>query len=191
MSNKAVFFDRDGVLNVDTDYISLISSVELYDGAADIIAYCKNLGYWTFIVTNQPIVARGIISEEELIKFNFDYKTLLLKQNCRAEIDEIFYCTHHPEADVEKYRILCDCRKPKPGLLIKAIEKYSIDPSKSFMVGDRISDIIAGFLAGCKTIQYKSGKHLEPMIKTDLNIPENIQPDYIIDRISDLRKIIV
>jgi len=191
MSNKAVFFDRDGVLNVDKNYISLINSVEFYDGAADIIAYCTNLGYRTFIVTNQPIVARGIISEEELIKFNLDYRNLLLKQNCRAEIDEIFYCPHHPDANVKKYRQLCDCRKPKPGMIIKAIEKYNIDSSKSFMVGDRISDIIAGFLAGCKTVQYKSGKHLEPMIRTDLNIPENIQPDYVINQISDLKDIIL
>jgi D-glycero-D-manno-heptose 1,7-bisphosphate phosphatase len=188
--NKAVFFDRDGVLNIDNDFVTDINQVILHENAAEMIAYCKNLGYKTFIITNQAVVARGMITEQKLLEINEDYKNLLLKYHSSANIDQIYYCPHHPHANLEEYRISCDCRKPKPGMILKAAQEYGIDLSKSFMIGDRISDITAGSLAGCKTIHFLSGKHAEKAIISDLKTDTEIKPDFIINRITELKEII-
>lgn len=112
---KAIFFDKDGVLSVDKDVYANTYDFELYQFAGDTIAYLRSLNFYIFIVTNQAIVARGLISEKDL-NDSFKIFTLqLLKQNQEAQIDDIYYCPHHPNADVEKYRKNCKCRKPKPG----------------------------------------------------------------------------
>lgn len=188
--NKAVFFDRDGVLNIDTDYIRNINQVKLYDDTANIIAYCRNKGFKVFVITNQPIIARGWITEDELLELNQKYQDLIYNQNNKAKIDKIYYCPHHPNANVEKYKQNCNCRKPKPQMLLQAQQEFDIDLNNSYMIGDRISDIIAGYLAGCKTIHCLTGKHTEKMIQTDLSIPEDIKPDFIINNISELKGII-
>ncbi|OGI16911.1 MAG: hypothetical protein A2287_08015 [Candidatus Melainabacteria bacterium RIFOXYA12_FULL_32_12] len=188
--NKAIFFDRDGVLNVDNDYITDINEINLYDYAADIIAYCRNLGFKIFVITNQPVVARGLIQEEDLIKLNQEFQQLILNQNKNAKIDKIYYCPHHPDANISEYRMACNCRKPKHGMLLEAQKEFNIDFNSSFMVGDRFSDIIAGYLAGCKTIQCLTGKHTEKMIQTDLNISDNIAPDFVVNNISELKEIL-
>ncbi|EKE02638.1 MAG: histidinol-phosphatase [uncultured bacterium] len=188
--NKAVFFDRDGVLNADGDYVTSISYIDLYDSSADIVAYCRNLGFKIIIVTNQPVIARGIISEQDLIQLHQDYQSLMMEQNKEAKIDKIYYCPHHPNANIPEYRINCNCRKPKPGMILQAQEEFDIDLKNSFMIGDRISDIIAGYLAGCKTVQCLTGKHTEELIQTDLNIPDQIKPDYAINDISELKGVI-
>lgn len=188
--NKAVFFDRDGVLNRDNHNITSIKEVELYEHTSDIIAYCRELGFRTFIITNQPVIARGLISESQLQALHKLYLDILLQNNSNAIIDKIYYCPHHPNANLPEYRELCSCRKPKSGMLLKAKEEFDIDLSKSFMIGDRLSDIIAGNLAGCRTVQCLTGKHKEEMIQTDMDIPENIQPDYKIPDISGLIEVI-
>lgn len=189
--NKAVFFDRDGVLNVDTDYIKVLDEIKLYNEAANIIAYCRKQGFKTFIVTNQPIIARGFLSENQLIKLHQEFQLMLLNQNHNALIDKIYYCPHHPNGDIIKYKKSCECRKPKPGMLLNAAREFDINLKASYMIGDRFSDIIAGYLAGCKTIQCFTGKHTESMIQTDLKIPQNIEPDFIIEDISQLSQIIL
>lgn len=187
---KAVFFDRDGVLNADGDYITSINNVDLYDSSADIIAYCRNLGFKIFVVTNQPVIAKGLMSEQDLIQLNQDFQSLMMKQNIEAKIDKIYYCPHHPNANIPEYRINCTCRKPKPGMILQAQGEFNIDLKNSFVIGDRISDIIAGYLAGCKTVQCLTGKHTEAMIQTNLDIPANIKPDFVINDISELVEII-
>jgi len=187
---KAVFFDRDGVLNIDKDYITSPDEFVLYEEVGNIIEHCRNIGYKTVIVTNQPAVARGLISENNLTELHNKFKQMLLKKNPNAIIDKICYCPHHPDAELTEYRISCSCRKPKPGMIIDAAAELNIDLTKSYMIGDRISDIIAGKLAGCATIQCKTGKHTEKMIKTDLDIKESIIPDYVIEDLSELKELI-
>lgn len=188
--NKAIFFDRDGVLNIDNDFATDINQIVLYDKTPDIIAYCRNLGFKTFIVTNQTVVARGMITENKLLQINDDYIKLLKKRNHNAIIDKIYYCPHHPNANIEEYRINCKCRKPNPGMILTASEEFNIDLSKSYMIGDRISDITAGNLAGCKTVHCLTGKHAEKLIISDIKTDETIKPDFIINNISELKEII-
>jgi len=188
--NKAVFFDRDGILNIDNDLITDINQVVLYENAPDIIAYCRDLDYKVFVITNQAIVARGMITEEKLIQINNEYIELVKNKNSRAIIDKIYYCPHHPNANIEEYRINCDCRKPYPGMILTASKEFNIDLPKSFMIGDRISDITAGYLAGCKTVHCLTGKHTEKPIISDLKTDEKINPDFTINDICKLREII-
>ncbi len=188
--NKAVFFDRDGILNIDNDFVTHISQVNLYAGVPEVIAYCRSLGYKIFVATNQAIVARGIITEEELIKLNEDYIALLQKKNENAIIDKIYYCPHHPHADNEKYKLICECRKPYPGMLFAAGKEFNVNLSKSYMIGDRMSDITAGSLAGCKTVHCLTGKHTEKPIISNLKTDSEIKPDFIINNITELKEII-
>ena len=189
--NKAVFFDKDGVLNKDIGINPDPADAVLFEAAGDIISYCRVKGYKTFIITNQPVVARGMISEKDLTAQLDKFGELLLFQNSNALIDKIYFCPHHPNANLLEYRVDCDCRKPKPGLIIRASTEFNIDLSKSFMVGDRISDILAGNIAGCKTILCKTGMHKEKMIETNINCDTDVEPDFIIRNIKELRDIIV
>lgn len=193
--NKAVFFDKDGVLNVDKNLVNEsqipeIFKVDLIESAADTIAYCRKKGFKIFIITNQTVIARGLINEEELATINKEFERLLLCQNSEAKIDKIYYCPHHPSANIEKYRVICDCRKPKPGLLLKASEEFAINLEESYMIGDRISDIYAGKLAGCKTILLRSGMHDKKLIETDLKLDKDLCSDYIIDSLSEIKGIV-
>lgn len=189
--NKAIFFDKDGVLNIDNGVEDNLKKLELFPWSGDIIAEFRNQNFKIFIVTNQPVVARGLIAEKELNDTFKQFQELIKRQNNNALIDRIYYCPHHPNGDLREYRKTCECRKPKPGMLVRASKEYNIDLNKSYMVGDRISDIIAGNLAGCKTIQLLSGKHNESQIESDLVLDEKIEPDFKITNIYELRKIIL
>ncbi|MCP4130489.1 MAG: HAD family hydrolase [bacterium] len=188
--NKAIFFDKDGVINIDRGVEQNLNSLELFPESGSTIAYLKNIGYEIFVITNQPVVARGMITEDELIK-KFDLlEKMLLEQNKDAKIKKIYYCPHHPNANLKEYRANCDCRKPKPGMILTASRAYDIDLSKSYMIGDRMSDIIAGHLAGCKTVHCLTGMHTEKMIESNLQIDKKIEPHYTIEDISGLMDII-
>jgi len=184
---KAFFFDKDGIFNADRDIPSETGD-ELYPFCGDVIACLRDAGFGIFIVTNQPAVARGVITERDLKGMFEKFRRALLGQNEGALIDHIYYCPHHPDATLQEYRINCECRKPKPGMLKKAAAEYDIDLKDSFMVGDRISDIIAGYLGGCRTVLCMTGKHLEKIIKTDLKVPE-VKADFCIKDISELKNI--
>lgn len=190
--NRAIFFDKDGVLNEDVELLKNLKLPTINVNACNLISYFRRKNFKIFIVTNQPIVARGIITELELKKYLDNFLSLLLTINSNAYVDKIYYCPHHPNANVLEYRLNCNCRKPKPGMLITAKEEFNIDLNSSFLIGDRISDIISGYLAGCKTIHYLSGKHNEKLIETDLNIDFNdIKPDFrvtLIDQVIDIIK---
>lgn len=158
MSNKAVFLDRDGVINeivyhkeqgildspANTDEIHLLPEV----GKA--INKFKNLGYKVIIISNQPGIAKNKFTIESLEKMKQKVRDELKKQD--ASIDAEYYCLHHPEGKNPNYTMLCDCRKPKPGMILQAAEDHDIDLSKSWMIGDGVTDIQAGQAAGCKTI---------------------------------------
>ncbi len=187
---RAVFLDKDGVINIDKGISGNLEPVEFFSGVCDLISLFKKRSFMVFIVTNQPVVARGLMSEKKLKEFLEEFRLSILKINPSAFIDKIYYCPHHPDADVERYRIVCECRKPKPGMILEAVKEYNIDINKSFMIGDRISDVTAGRLAGCKTVQFLSGKHLEKSIKTDLKLSEEIRPDFMIKNLSELEAIV-
>ena len=148
---KAIFLDRDGTINKYVGFLTDINEFELLDGVTEAIKMINESGYLA-IVTNQPVIARGEVSVEELQEIHNKMETLLGQAG--AYIDDIFYCPHHPhkgyEGERPEYKIECECRKPKPGMLFAAAEKYNIDLSESWMIGDGENDIEAGKNAGCK-----------------------------------------
>ncbi|OQA77331.1 MAG: D-glycero-beta-D-manno-heptose-1,7-bisphosphate 7-phosphatase [bacterium ADurb.Bin243] len=130
------------------------------------------------------------MSEDDLKIYFEKFRDLILKTNAGAAIDKIYYCPHHPDANDERYRALCECRKPRPGMLLTAAREYEIDLKASYMIGDRMSDITAGSLAGCRTIHFLSGMHAQKAIISDFKPDKEIRPDYTINGLCELRSII-
>ena len=151
---KAVFLDRDGTINKYVGFLRNIDEFELLDGVAEAIKKINSSGYLAIVVTNQPVIARGEVSLEELQEIHNKMETLLGQEG--AYVDAIYYCPHHPDKGFEgerpEYKMVCDCRKPKPGMLIEAAEKFNIDLSQSYMVGDGKNDVEAGVAAGCESV---------------------------------------
>lgn len=150
---KAVFLDRDGTINKYVGFLRNIDDFELLDGVTEAVRKINSSGYLAIVVTNQPVIARGEVSFEELDEIHHKMETLLGQEG--AYLDAIYYCPHHPhkgyEGERPELKINCECRKPKPGMLQKAAEDFNIDLSQSWMVGDGENDIKAGINAGCKT----------------------------------------
>lgn len=151
---KAVFLDRDGVINKYVGFLRNIDDFELLDGVSKAIRKINESGYLAIVVTNQPVIARGEVSFAELAEIHNKMETLLGEDG--AYLDAIYFCPHHPDkgfdGEIPELKFDCDCRKPKPGMLIKAAKKFNIDLTKSWMVGDSDSDIMAGKNAGCSTV---------------------------------------
>ena len=150
---KAVFLDRDGVINRYVGFLRNIDAFELLPGAAQAIKKINASGYLCIVVTNQPVIARGEVTVAQLNEIHNKMETLLGQEG--AYIDGLYYCPHHPDkgykGEVAELKIDCDCRKPKPGMLLKAAREFHIDLGKSWMVGDGEKDIKAGQNAGCRT----------------------------------------
>ena len=146
---KVVFLDRDGVINVDKEYVHTIKEFDFYPETLTALKNIQNKGYKLIIITNQSGIGRGFYSESDYVKLKHYYHSELKKKN--IEVAQEYYCPHNPD-------ISCDCRKPKISLFEKAIKKYSIDVTKSYMIGDKTSDILAGKKIGSKTILVKTGK---------------------------------
>ncbi|ADY55818.1 histidinol-phosphate phosphatase family protein [Syntrophobotulus glycolicus DSM 8271] len=149
---RAVFLDRDGIINKHVGFLTSIEDFALMDNVADAIRKINDSGYLAIVVTNQPVIARGELSPEGLQEIHHKMETLLGRQG--AYIDALYYCPHHPRkgfaGERPELKIHCDCRKPKPGMLRKAAQKFNIDLSRSWMIGDSESDIQAGLSAGCQ-----------------------------------------
>jgi len=158
-----LLLDRDGVLISDVHLLVEPSDVILEPGAADAIRSAQIAGLAVAVVTNQTVVSRGLCSEEQVTRVNRRIEDLLAKQGCKA-LDGFYVCPHHPNATVGQYRIRCHCRKPEPGLLLHAAQTLALDLQRTFLVGDRPSDILAGQRAGCRTVLVTSGRHLDPPI---------------------------
>lgn len=152
---KAVFLDRDGTLIKQVELMHEIKDLEILPGVPGAIAKLNSLGFLTVIITNQPVVARGIATPADIDKVHAELIGRL--QADGAKIDSVYFCPHHPEATLEQYRLQCDCRKPEPGMILKGLRDLNIDPAKSFMIGDAIIDVVAGKKAGLRTILVKSG----------------------------------
>lgn len=150
---KAIFLDRDGTINKYVGFLRNINEFELLDGAADAIKKINASGYLAIVITNQPVIARGEVSFEELERIHNKMETLLGKKG--AYLDAIYFCPHHPhkgyEGERPELKFDCDCRKPKPGMLLKAAQDFNIDLAQSWVIGDGENDIRAGQNAGCQT----------------------------------------
>ncbi|MDO8664767.1 MAG: HAD-IIIA family hydrolase [Candidatus Liptonbacteria bacterium] len=173
--NRAVFLDRDGVINREVDVLRNIKQLKLLPDAAKAVEKINKLGFLAVILTNQPVIARGWLTEKDVEKINAVLIKRLGKKN--AKIDAIYYCPHHPNANLKKYRMKCSCRKPNTGLIKKATKEFKIDIKKSFMVGDRTADILAGKRAGLKTILVKTGY-------AGKDGKHKIEPDFVAKNIS-------
>ncbi len=163
--SPAVFLDRDGVLTVEKKTILHPFQVELYNEAASGVSRLKEAGFFVIVISNQSGIARGLFTEDDLsILHN------RLKKD--TNVDEIYYCPHHPEGSVPEYSFACNCRKPKTGLIERACKDFSIDLSSSWMIGDREADILTGWAAGLKTILVRTGYG-------DEEVQRGIKADYI------------
>ena len=151
---KAIFLDRDGTINKYVGFLRKEEEFELLPGVAEAVKKINKSGYLAVVVTNQPVIARGEVTFEGLETIHKKMETLLGMEG--AYLDGIYFCPHHPhsgyDGEVKELKIDCDCRKPKPGMLLKAVKDLNIDLSQSYMVGDGENDIKAGKAAGCKTV---------------------------------------
>lgn len=150
---RAVFLDRDGTINREVGLISDIRRFELLPGVGEAIRRINQSGFLAIVITNQPVIARGELSDQGLEDIHNKMETLLGEEG--AYLDGIYYCPHHPhsgyEGEIRELKIECNCRKPRPGMLYAAAEAFQIDLNRSWMIGDSERDIAAGRNAGCKT----------------------------------------
>ncbi|WP_414827538.1 D-glycero-alpha-D-manno-heptose-1,7-bisphosphate 7-phosphatase [Alteromonas sp. H39] len=148
MNNKALFLDRDGIINIDTGYVHRKEDIEFVEGIFDVIRTFVAKGFMPVIVTNQSGIGRGLYGEDDFaalshwMQLQFDHAGL-------PEIP-VYYCPHHPTQGIGQYRQQCNCRKPEPGMLFDAIAEHHIDASRSFMIGDSWRDIQAADAAGVR-----------------------------------------
>ena len=149
---KAIFLDRDGTINKYVGFLTKPEEFDLLPGVAEAIRQINHSGYLCIVVSNQPVIARGDCTFEQLQEIHDKMETLLGQEG--AFVDAIYYCPHHPDKGFEgerpAYKIDCNCRKPKPGLLLQAAKDWNIDLSQSYMIGDSERDVEAGNAAGCK-----------------------------------------
>lgn len=158
---KAIFLDRDGTLNKYVGFLRDIDTFELLPDVCDAVKKINESGYLAIVITNQPVIARGEVTKDQLQEIHNKMETLLGQQG--AYLDAIYYCPHHPhkgyESEIPELKIECDCRKPKPGMLLQAAEDFNIDLGQSWMIGDGENDVLAGKAAGCKTALLGEGEY--------------------------------
>ena len=163
VARPAVFFDRDGVLNRDKGYVHRREDFEWLDGTKSAIKTLNDRGYLVFVITNQSGIAYGYYGEAAVENLHRWMKEDLAAFGAR--IDGFYYCPHHPDGAEPAYAIVCDCRKPKPGLLLAAMRDWNIDGERSFLIGDKESDIKAAEAAGVRGILWHGGNLHEAVVK--------------------------
>ena len=174
---KCVFLDRDGVLTPDSGGLPKTGTLPLIPGIVQPLSLLDQNEFALVIITNQPQIARGVATESEVDDAN---QTLIrsIESAGGPTILSAEFCPHHPNADLLEYRIECDCRKPKPGMLHTAAARHGISLPDSFLIGDRMTDVAAGASAGCKTILLNYGKHIDQMIESSVDQDEIPDPDF-------------
>lgn len=149
---RAIFLDRDGVINKEVNLLNKAEQMELIPGAAEAVRTINGSDFLAIVVTNQPVIARNLCSFEELDRIHATLDTMLGKE--RAYLNALYFCPHHPDKGYPEerieYKVDCECRKPKPGMLLRAAEEWNIDLSESYMIGDSDRDVQAGAAAGVK-----------------------------------------
>lgn len=185
VKRKAVFFDRDGIIteNVDGEAARDPDDLRIIPDIIPVIKIAKKYGFLVIVVSNQPDIALGKITLKT--KEDLEKKFLELLRSKQLVFDKIYYCNHHPKSILPQYAIECDCKKPKPGMILKACKEFNIDLSGSYILGDRASDIRAGEDAGVTTILYDPDK-TQGHYLLDLNVT----PDYTIKTLGEAGKII-
>lgn len=182
---KCVFLDRDGTINKYVGFARSLNQIELENDSSVGLKDINKSEFISIVVTNQPVIARGEVSFEQLREINNKIETLLGKDG--AYFDDLFFCPHHPdkgfEGEIPSLKFDCDCRKPKIGLLLQAKEKYNIDLTKSYFVGDTTMDIQTGVNAGMKTILVKTGEKGE-------DGKYDVKPDFVINSLAEIKNII-
>ena len=178
MPHKAAFLDRDGVLVSDSGLVTEAGQFVLLEGVPAALWLLKQAGFRLIAITNQAVVARGLISEEDLRGLHDALQDLLVTQGA-PKLDAIYACPHHPNADLPEYKLDCQCRKPRPGLILQAANENCVDLRQSFMIGDRLTDIVAGQRAGCRTILLQTGQHNAAPIQTVDPLENILPPDYV------------
>lgn len=182
--NKAVFLDRDGTLNEDPGYLGDPCKLKLFPDVGEALSLLKNKNnFLLIVVSNQSGVARGLITEEEVVMVNQEINTKLAEFN--VKIDAFYYCPFHPEFNSEKD---CECRKPSPSMILNAAIEHNIDLSSSYIVGDSAADIMAGKNAGIKTVLVKSGYGKETF---SILQNENNFPSFVAENLNEASKFII
>ena len=161
----AVFLDRDGTVNVEVHYLSQPDQLVLLPTVAETIFLLNSRGLAVVIITNQAGVGRGYFPEHRLDEIHRRLRSMLAEFH--AHVDGIYFCPHHPTAGLGDYRIACDCRKPMPGMLLRAATDLNLDLRRSLMIGDRASDLQAGASAGCRTALVRTGYGPETSVALD------------------------
>jgi D-glycero-D-manno-heptose 1,7-bisphosphate phosphatase len=177
IQNKAIFIDKDGTLIPDIPYNITPHLITLKPEAVTGLQALKKQGYLLIVISNQSGVARGYFKEEDLK--GVQQKIVVLLNEHHIVLDGFYYCPHYPNAAIEKYAVACDCRKPQPGMLLKAAADFNIDLTQSWMIGDILNDIEAGNKAGCHTVLVDNGGETEWIIN------ESRTPTYIVNTIND------
>ncbi|AFH94865.1 TPA: D-glycero-beta-D-manno-heptose 1,7-bisphosphate 7-phosphatase [Providencia stuartii] len=177
----AIFLDRDGTINIDHGYVHKIDDFQFIEGAIEAMAELKKMGYALVVVTNQSGIGRGIYSEDSFMQLTEWMDWSLADRG--VDLDGIYFCPHHPEAKDKEYRQDCDCRKPKPGMLLDAQSFLNIDMASSIMVGDKLADMQAGKAAKVgTTILVKSGEAVSEEAIANA--------DMVIESIAELPKVV-
>lgn len=152
---QAIFLDRDGTLIEDVGYLDRPEDIKVHPAALEAVARINQSGALAVVITNQSAVARGQVSEQDLKKWHHLISRIF--QTGGSRLDAFYYCPHHPDVGSETYRRVCTCRKPQPGLLLRAARELGIDLNSSYMVGDRLIDVETGHRARCGAILVRSG----------------------------------
>lgn len=174
---KALFLDRDGVINKEKDYLYKIEDFEFIDGVFEALTYFQDQGYLLIIITNQSGIARGYYQEADFLALNDWMLQKFALQGIR--ITKVYYSPYHPDYGIGKYKKDTPCRKPNPGMILQAAEEFSINLAESILIGDKESDIEAGINAGVKmNILVRSGHSIDEF---------NTKAGMIVDSIKDLR----
>lgn len=177
MAQAAVFLDRDGTLNVDHGYVYESDNFDFLDGAIDACRELKAMGLALVLVTNQSGIARGLFSEDQFMHLTEWMDWSLADRG--VDLDGIYYCPHHAEAGIGEYKVDCDCRKPKPGMLLEAKQFLDLDMAASVMVGDKKEDMQAAQAAGVGTkILVRTGK--------PITAEGEALADHVVDSLSDV-----
>ncbi|WP_142803579.1 D-glycero-beta-D-manno-heptose 1,7-bisphosphate 7-phosphatase [Tepidiphilus sp. J10] len=146
----AVFLDRDGVLNEDRGYVHRWEDFSFLPGAIEALRQLQQKGYLLVVITNQSAVARGLCTEADVLALHERMRAFLRERG--IELAGIYHCPHHPQGSVSDYAIACACRKPEPGMILRAAQEHGIDLSRSLLVGDKLSDLEAGRAAGIPSL---------------------------------------
>jgi D-glycero-D-manno-heptose 1,7-bisphosphate phosphatase len=176
----AVFLDRDGVLIDDVDLLVRPEQIRILGGVPEALRALAGAGYALVVVTNQPVVARGVATERDVEAVHDELARRLTRSDA-PPLDGVYVCPHHPDATLAGYRTDCDCRKPRPGLLVRAARELDLDLASSYLVGDRPSDIAAGASVGCTTVLVRSGRHAERPIVSSAPLEPPPVPDHACD----------